>query len=220
MAATRGVGARPRCPWWGNCCFLAGRGPTTPVTDLERRLRRAGRCGRAYDGVSSREFCRRVPALAWCFRPRQLEPGSQTAYIEGSTGGIWAGIHMYRAPVESLPKRKRQREGPYLTVAGLLLPCLLTPRRRTRRAEISPPQRGGRRVPPEWSREGDPPGVRRQKVQKISHLSWMVPISDRLSRLRRGVTLRATPACPRNGPASRHLELGMLGGRTHWPPLA
>ena len=140
--ATRGVGARPRCPWWGNCCFLAGRGPTTPVTDLERRLRRAGRCGRAYDGVSSREFCRRVPALAWCFRPRQPESGSQTAYIEGSTGGIWAGIHMYRAPVESLPKRKRQREGPYLTVAGLLLPCPLTPRRRTRRAEISPPPKG------------------------------------------------------------------------------
>ena len=154
---TKGVRSRPRCPWWGNCCFLAGRGPTTPVTDLERRLRRAGRRGRAYDGVSSRESCRRVPALAWCFRPRQPEPGSQTAYIEGSTGGIWAGIHMYRAPVESLPKRKRQREGPYLTVAGLLLPCLLTPRRRTRRAEISPPQRGGRRVPPEWSRESGHP---------------------------------------------------------------
>jgi hypothetical protein len=48
----------------------------------------------------------------------------------------------------------------------------------------------------------------------------MVPISDRLSRLRRGITLRATLACPRNGPASRHLGLGMLGGHTHWPPLA
>ena len=48
----------------------------------------------------------------------------------------------------------------------------------------------------------------------------ILSISDRLSRLRRGVTLRATPACPRNGPASRHPELGMLGGCTHWPPLA
>ena len=48
----------------------------------------------------------------------------------------------------------------------------------------------------------------------------MVPISDRLSRLRRGITLRAMLACPRDKPANRHLGLGMWGARTHVPPRA
>ena len=109
--ATKGVRSRPRCPWLGNCCFFAGRGPTTPVTDLERRLKRTGRHGQAYDGASSRESCRRAPALAWCFRPRQPESGPQTAYIEGSTGDIWAGIHMYRAPGGEPPEREEVKGG-------------------------------------------------------------------------------------------------------------
>ena len=48
----------------------------------------------------------------------------------------------------------------------------------------------------------------------------MVSISDRLSRLRRGITLRAMLACPRDKPANRHLGLGMWGARTHVPPRA
>ena len=48
----------------------------------------------------------------------------------------------------------------------------------------------------------------------------MVPISDRLSRLRRGITLRATLVCPQDEPANRHLGLGMWGARTHVPPRA
>ena len=48
----------------------------------------------------------------------------------------------------------------------------------------------------------------------------ILSISDRLSRLRRGITLRATLACPRNEPANRHLGLGMWGARTHVPPRA
>ena len=65
-----------------------------------------------------------------------------------------------------------------------------------------------------------PPHVVEEESLACPQSSSMVSISDRLSRLRRGITLRATLAYPRNKPANRHLGLGMLGGRTHVPPRA
>ena len=65
-----------------------------------------------------------------------------------------------------------------------------------------------------------PPHVVEEESLACPQSSSMVSISDRLSRLRRGITLRATLACPRNKPANRHLGLGMLGGRTPVPPRA
>ena len=65
-----------------------------------------------------------------------------------------------------------------------------------------------------------PPHVVEEESLACPQSSSMVSISDRLSRLRRGITLRAMLACPRDKPANRHLGLGMWGARTHVPPRA